>query len=347
MSSRLPIVDLTGAIIGQVFTADFSSFVKFNPMQMSIKAHLTLFNESGCGVSYTMRSSGHGDYLPAGAWTTIDIEPNDNAIDFSVIYILPNPPVSMINITYYAPGETVPPGYTLGNSPIGIGGTVQTSSIQTLSNEGSASQLAIDLGDTIFNQLVALYTDGHALWAIDVGGVKHQVLKVSLTGNPLQLGQAGDIAEILGELQIDQSLTLSAPFINNPSVVTQNGSISGSVKMYQVMQGVTKITIIVWNNYNDGGSTKTLVLPVAYTVGALCYTGGIGQSGTGGMYLTDVGVNHNMIIFTGLAAAGGSITTQGTLFQYSIAEYPNKFDSVNFPVTGGAAHTANAILIGS
>lgn len=208
MSTSLAPLDLTGAVVGTSVTLDFNQFVKFNPARMQQKAHLGLFNESGCGLQCVMKASGDSQYLPAGGWTTFEIESNDSNMVATVTYTLPNPPVSQLNAVYYAPGEEIPQSYTLGNSPIGIGGTVNTSSVQTLSNEGNAANTLVeDIGDVAFAQLFTLYTDGHCLWSVDQSGIKHQVVKIQTAGNPLQLGQAGDTSEVLGALLVDQVLT--------------------------------------------------------------------------------------------------------------------------------------------
>lgn len=209
MSTKLPIVDLTGAVVGTQETIDFNQFTKFDPATKK-PAHLRIYNDSGCGLDYTMKQSGDSDYCPAGGWATIELADNDSQMVVTVNYLLPNPPVSKILPTYYAPGEPVPPIPILGNSPVGIGGSVATSSVQTLSNEGGAANiLIIDIGDAAFSQLIAIYSDGHVLWAVDQSGTKHQVLKIQTAGNPLQLGQAGDITEVLGQLTVDQDATLS------------------------------------------------------------------------------------------------------------------------------------------
>jgi hypothetical protein len=226
MSIQLPTVDLTGAIVGQKFTVDFTAFVKFNPQGIlrgglgalnmpnssgiSPNAHLEVFNESGCGLDATMKASGITFYVPAGKWGTANIAPNDSTCELKVRYILPNPPVSLLTPVYYEPGEEIPSGYTLGNSPIGIGGTVQTSSVQTLSNEGGTSSLVIDIGDATFPQLLTIFQDGHALWSVDQTGTKHQAIKINASGTPLQLGQAADITEILGILQPDGNINAPA-----------------------------------------------------------------------------------------------------------------------------------------
>jgi hypothetical protein len=117
----------------------------------------------------------------------------------------------VVNIVVYNKGDIVPQGRIF---PVAIPTQVVSatvSTVQTLSNEGAtAGLLVIDMGDTNFSQLVALYNDGHALWAVDQTGVKHQVIKIQTSGNPLQLGQASDITEVLGVLQPDVSINAPA-----------------------------------------------------------------------------------------------------------------------------------------
>ncbi len=206
MSTNLPSIDLTGAIVGTKKTLDFTAFVKQLGLSPGITepAHIRIYNESGCGLNAQFQQSGRTEFVPAGAWPEYDIEYNDSFIIFTVTYTLPNPPVSTINAVYYAPTEKVPDMPQLGNSPIGIGGTVNVSSVQTLSNEGQAANiLVIDMGDIAFNQLVTMYNDGHMLWSVDASGTKHQVLKINATANYLQLGQSGDTVEVLGNLSVD------------------------------------------------------------------------------------------------------------------------------------------------
>lgn len=119
MSSRLPPVDLTGAVVGTQKTIDFTTFVKVSGFNPGIPAQVSLLNESGCGVDVQFQASGNTTYLPAGAWGTFPLAQNDGTILITVTYVLPGPPVSVLNAVYYAPGEPVPANYTLGNSPIG------------------------------------------------------------------------------------------------------------------------------------------------------------------------------------------------------------------------------------
>lgn len=230
MSIRLPAVDLTAASVGSTGQVTLPQ----PKVQVGEIAHLRLYNESGCGLTVAF-SNGHTEAIPAGAWPMFEIEPEVQTYTWTVTYILPNAPVALLEAVYYFPYEGVPPTPALGNSPIGITGGVQTSSVQTLSNEGNAANtLVMDLGDTGNTNLFTLYTDGHNLWKVDQAGVIHQVLKIQVSGNPLQLGQIGDITEVLGNLTVDgtQIVTGDATFNGAGSSLStaHDAAISGSLK---------------------------------------------------------------------------------------------------------------------
>lgn len=205
MSSNLPSIDLTGATVGTIFSQDFPQFVTIDPKNLAT-ANIRYYNESGAGLS-ARTNTGYEFKIPAGAWPTIKIGPKDTHIDFTVSYVLPNAPVSLLEATYFAPGEDPTPAPPLGNSPIGITGGVQTSSVQTLSNEGNAAGTqVIDIGDAAFANLFRLFTDGHCTWSVDQTGTAHQVINIQTSGVPLQLGKSGDTTEILGTLQVDSGV---------------------------------------------------------------------------------------------------------------------------------------------
>jgi hypothetical protein len=323
MSIQLPTVDLTGAIVGQKFTVDFTAFVKFDPQGIlrgglgtlntpnssgvSPNAHLEVFNESGCGLDATMKASGITFYIPAGKWGTANIAPNDSTCELRVRYILPNPPVSLLTPVYYSPGEEIPSGYTLGNSPIGIGGTVQTSSVQTLSNEGGTSGLVIDIGDATFPQLLTIFQDGHALWSVDQTGTKHQAIKINASGTPLQLGQAADVTEILGILQPDGNI--NAPTSTD---MTLNVPTAGNVMHFQkasvdALSINSSASVVVANLLNtpevSGNNAQDLIInystgqQLQFTIGGSA----IGRFNTAGSLVEDIAFISNLY-----AAAGGA-----------------------------------------
>ena len=205
MSIALPLVDLSSAILGTSGSIAFSNVgisaggVSSNPTNLFNRAHVRLHNNSKFGLYIAFQQEGHSDHLDPGAWRTYDLIPGESGVNWQVEAIMnATAPIAILSATYYAPGENVDDPGTLGNSP--IGGTAITTG-QTLSNEGNPSNLlVIDMGDVTFNQLVTIYNDGHSVWAVDQAGVKHQVFKIQTTGNPLQLGQAGDTTDVLGTL---------------------------------------------------------------------------------------------------------------------------------------------------
>lgn len=248
MPIDLPDVSLVGAGVGATAKISLASVgisaggVSSNPAFTRNQSTLWIFNDSGCGLTGKFKSTSSGFKLPAGAWMQILLPPGETEIGFTVIYVLPNPPVSLLMSTYYAPNEPVPSIMTLGNSP--IGGGVQTSSIQTLSNEGNpAGTLVEDWGPAVPGQVASIWND-HFLWSVVQAGVAHQVLKGNTSGNPLQIGQAGDITEVLGGLLVDQLLSEVAAA--NALSVTNNATIGGTL-------GVTGVTTHTGNIIANGG----------------------------------------------------------------------------------------------
>lgn len=56
---------------------------------------------------------------------------------------------------------------------------------------------------------VQLFNDGTGFYSVDQSGTLHRVFTFNSAGNPLQVGQAGDILEALGQLLVDQLATLT------------------------------------------------------------------------------------------------------------------------------------------
>ena len=221
MSEKLADINVAGAAVGQRFTLPLGNKGFYaGIVDPDMTPTLQIFNESGMGFTVITKTESHSFDLPAGAWRNVSIANGESQIDFIVDYVLPNPPVSLIKCTYYEPGETVDPIGQLGNSPIGIGGNVQTSSVQTLSNEGNPiGTLVFDMGPSGNLNIVQLWND-HFTWSVVIGGVAHTVLQGKTTGNPLQIGQSGDISEVLGNLTVDQTLHETGGLIDTDSVAT-------------------------------------------------------------------------------------------------------------------------------
>lgn len=137
MSIAFNPIDLSGFTTGQSGTIDLSKIMGGGGIATTPGAQLPTFrlhNDSGCGLAMTMPKSGQSFNLPAGGWQDCQPMPGESAIDFTVVYALPNPPVSSLLVTYFAPGEQVPAMTILGNSP--IGGGVATNNAQFVSNTG-------------------------------------------------------------------------------------------------------------------------------------------------------------------------------------------------------------------
>lgn len=300
MSYILPTVDMSTFSIGQsgqIKLNDVRGKVAFDPTHASDPAHLRIFNESGSTLKITSDDGSIQDYIPAGAWPTYEVDQTISYITFTVVAIMQNPPIQLLLPIFYVPGEKVPDTPTLGNSP--ISGVAQTSSIQTLSNEGSAANLlVIDMGDVAFNQLVALFNDGHATWAVDQSGVKHQVIKISISGNALQLGQAGDISEVLGALTVDQVLTAVGNIIANGgmNISTIRDNSTGATQITLATAGIT-----IANKATLSGS------PAADAAGPINFTTGGGANNAitrGGLEVLAYNATNGDTEVKGTAAGG-------------------------------------------
>jgi hypothetical protein len=214
----------------------------------------------------------------------------------------------VVNIVVYNKGDIVPEGRIF---PVAIPTQVVSatvSTVQTLSNEGStAGLLVIDMGDTNFSQLVALYNDGHALWAVDQTGVKHQVIKIQTSGNPLQLGQASDITEVLGILQPDQNVNAPASTDMTLNVPTSNNQMHFQKAGTDILtiDNSTPPTVKVANLLNSpelsGYNAQDLILNYAagqqlqFTIGGSA----IGRFNTAGSLVEDVAFISNLYASVG------------------------------------------------
>src|SRR5258706_3149910 len=200
-------LSVSGLAVGQNITWSLGDIGQpIMVTQLQGKPVLQVFNESGTGFTGFLAASNKSFSLPAGGWANLEIDYGDTSILLTVVYVLQNWPVSILMATLFVPGETVSDPPSLGNSPIGIAGTVTTTGVQTLSNEGGAAGLlVIDIGPSGNIQSTEFFTD-HFIINVIQSGVKHQALIGNTSGNPLQLGQAGDKSEVLGTLVVDQGV---------------------------------------------------------------------------------------------------------------------------------------------
>ena len=214
MSSNIPGIDISTAIVGSMYKMDFAQFVNVDPGSNE-PSHIRVYNDSGCLLNASFIASGRQEFIPAGGWIVFSLKFQDTQIEFTVLSIIPNALVSIISAVYYEPYEDVPM-IQVGNAPVAISGTVKTSAIQTLSNEGGASTgLIIDIGDVTISQLFTIYAGGQCVWDVDQSGVSHRVITINASGTPLKLGQSGDTTEVMGNMLFD-----AGPILPNAVALT-------------------------------------------------------------------------------------------------------------------------------
>lgn len=245
---------------------------------------------------------------------------------------------------------------------------LSTQSAANIVNDGNASGTGI-IEATPSGQsssAIHLTNDGVALFNILISGVYHQWLKTQTSGNPLQLGQLGDVTEILGTLVADNGLntnTVRDNVVGNPALdlsagdgsvafpkaikpniasVVLNGSTSGTATLWQFFQGTFKLVVLKLDNFRNGSApAQTLALPTPFTTAYFFYVGNVSPFTS-----LSSGVAQNVGIVTTLNAAGGSATVQTTTNKYSFGDNTNPCDTINF--LGGQAGTYSgfALFIG-
>lgn len=100
--------------------------------------------------------------------------------------------------------------------------------------------------------------DGSGLWQVLQSGIDHQIVKANTSGNPLQLGQAGDIAEVLSQLTVDQLATFVGNIIANGgmNINTIRDAIAG---ITQISLSNTSPQVSVANDINIAGTLSGVV----------------------------------------------------------------------------------------
>ncbi len=152
---------------------------------------------------------------------------------------------------------------------------------------------------------------------------------------------------ILAAVNATLSGFLSAKYINpeDPAFPFINGSTSGTLKLYQLTRGTVKITVLIGNNFrNGGGSVQTLGFPVGYTDRALFLCsdtpGFTLRVGSGGSDIT----NHAII--TSIASGGGTSTLTTVVNNWSIGELRGPFDTLGASSGNASAHNYLIFMIG-
>lgn len=139
----LPFTNVSSAIVGpppSTFVIDWSSQkVKPTPAQLAagIVDAVYLYNESGVGWTCQFNATRNSFPLPAGAWIgPLPVSANsqyDTSVTLTAGYVLPNAQVSEVLATYLDPSNITPDwgAHTLGNSPLGVAGSIALSNVTT------------------------------------------------------------------------------------------------------------------------------------------------------------------------------------------------------------------------
>jgi len=169
--------------------------------------------------------------------------------------------------------------------PIAVtGAKAVASSIQNDGNVAATQWLEITPSGQGSSAIVST-VDGQLTWKVVQAGVYHQIFKAQSSNNPLQLGQAGDITEILGQLTVDQLTTLVGNLIAN-----------GGMNISTIRDNTT-------------GATQVTLLTAGITI--TNPLNAVLKSLGGGHTLTDWNIGFNAIVTTGTVISHGIKNASG------------------------------------
>lgn len=219
MSVPIDPVDLSSAVkgsTGSVTWTGLNAATGAPAGAIAGKSVLRLYNESGCGLRCTI-SGGRGLRVPAGGWGDFILR-GEQSLNYNVEYVIPNAPISLLLAEIFEPGEPIPPLPSLGNSPIGISGTIGGGGTGTtfIKNDANAPATSI-IESTPSDQSTsafALDNDGSGFWKVLSASVLRTILNVvrgnATTGKAVvTLGDSGD-----------------------PSILTVYGTVSQATKLF-------------------------------------------------------------------------------------------------------------------
>jgi hypothetical protein len=219
------------------------------------------------------------------------------------------------------------------------GGVNVASSIKNDGNPVSTQVIEVTpLGQASSSLLVT--NDG--LWNAKViqSGIYHELIQSFSSGNPLRLGQAADITEILGILAVDGNIQPNNTFQSQFA-----GSVSGTVTLYTPVWGNSlKIGVVVFVSYQDATGARNMIFPSAMNA-LFCYSGSISTTtftfNNGGVAN---GCRH-MLTLGGAGAAGTdeAITTVKAL---NFVQVAGTTDRIVMGATPAAAVNSITMFIG-
>lgn len=293
-------VDTTTFQVGDLHTVKLGEPGQVPKPIGSRKPKIVINNESGCGVECNF-SGGRSPFLAAGAWTDpLELEQSDVTLNLLVKYVLPSSPVNTIAITIYRPDETPLTANVLGNSPIGISGSVQTSSVQTLTNDGSSPESVI-IETTPTDQTSSSVVDRNT------GSGYRQILSAGVL-RTVWLFVRGNITSLKAALQLGDS--------NDTSILTIYGTIGAG----SIVPGTTVNGDIAANQIGPGALDSDVTIAGSQVTGDIA----VSQVGPGALD-SDVTINASQITgstpTTQIVPSGAQISIQS-----STPSSPSKYD---------------------
>jgi hypothetical protein len=135
--------------------------------------------------------------------------------------------------------------------------------------------------------------------------------------------------------------------LNFPPAVTTNGSTSGTLTLYEPLQGIVKIAVLLFANFrNNGGSTQGIILPTPFSGRSKIWAGNLPSTG---ISLQLGGVSQTILLQTGLPTSGGAAgtTTSFTVIQgNSVGEVAAGWDTLIIPSGGSGVTNGMIVVIG-
>jgi hypothetical protein len=379
MSVNLPPQDLSSVVVGSTGTIELKAVNRAGTIPHRKYPTVVFLNESGVGLSVNFQGSNRQMVLPAGVWSKpIPVYNNDNSIDWTALYILPNSPVAILYTIFYDASEVPLEIAALGNSPIGISGNVATSNIQSLTNDGNPAPTQIiestpsGQGTSSFN----LNNDGSGLWQILSANTLKQIVN-AVRGNTgtgkaaITIGDASDptISTFYGSLLGGQPINVG---IITGTKLTLN--VNTTLANVNTIEITDSHAIADWILINDQAGDFTLwdqthgrTLWLADGSGNLFFTGSA-KVDVNGNFHVNTGAGQSYIIGSTKGANGANgmsighgingtendmeITSIGQLLtivtdsQFYI-KYNNYSDGVNDRFISTAAGTAMQFTMGT
>ena len=304
MSVHIPPVDLSGAIIGSTGTLKLPPS-GFTPATGDIqeRSQLRILNESGCWLLVRTQSEKKEVNVPAGNWPLISISPTETGLDYEVLAVIPNAPVTLLGGTLYAPGEPIDDIGPLGNSPIGGG----VSGNNTFSSESlPIGTQVIDIGFPGHPAIITVSNSGNITWNVWDSIHNRLVAVFTIPGALSLLNPTGQVfnsgVKFQSFLQADGGI---GPALADISL---NGSTSGQVQLFQVLRGNDKrVLIIISANWNSTLQTMALPVPFLSPRAQIRASGNMAPT----RYLA-AGAAQTVDVVSALNAATGAETTVAT-----------------------------------